>query len=446
DAEVVRLRGNLLPLIKLADVIGIDQTYTNPEDGLEKSERRKNIADRRSKKQNLLSKNSPPEEDDHNSQSSGSTLRSPHDRRYHADSALNIVVVSTGARKYGLVVDSLHDSEEIVVKPLGRHLKHCRGYAGATIMGDGRVALILDVAGLSKMAALNYVEGVETTIEDEHDRLQTGKDVQSLLMFRNAEDEQFAVPLSLVSRIETVNRDAIEEVGGKKVMQYREMSLPLLSIEDVAAVKPVADTERLLVIVFTIAGREMGLLATSPVDAAEVAAAFDETTLKQTGIMGSAIISGCTTQMVDIFELVQTMHPEWFEEREVVQTEYGEASTILYAEDSNFFRTQVQGFMENEGYNVVTAEDGEIAWELICERGEEIDLVVTDIEMPNMNGFELSKKIKQDERFMHLPIIAMTTLAGEEDIAKGQEVGIDDYQIKLDKEKLLESIHDYLSK
>jgi len=443
DAEVVRLRGNLLPLIKLADVIGIESTYIDPEDGLEMPDRRQKIADRRSKKSSGYSETGPDETVDQNHQP---IPRASRDRRYHADSALNIVVVSTGTMKYGLVVDSLHDSEEIVVKPLGRHLKHCKGYAGATIMGDGRVALILDVAGLSRMAELNSVEVGERASEAHEEELKIGKDIQSLLMFRNAEDEQFSVPLGIVSRIEKIKRDTIEEVGGKRVMQYREMSLPLLSIEDVAAVKPVADTENLLVIVFTIAGKEMGLLATSPVDAADVAAAFDDSTLKQTGIMGSAIIDGCTTQMVDIFELVETMHPEWFEEREVVQTEAGESATILYAEDSNFFRTQVKGFLKEEGYNVTEAEDGEIAWNLLCERGEEIDLVVTDIEMPNMNGFEFTKKIKQDERFKHLPVIAMTTLAGEEDVAKGREIGIDAYQIKLDKEQLLESIHDYLSK
>jgi two-component system chemotaxis sensor kinase CheA len=443
DAEVVRLRGKLLPLIKLADVIGIESTYINPEDGLKMPDRRQNIANRRSKKSPEYSVTGHDETVDHNHQA---IPRASRDRRYHADSALNIVVVSTGTMKYGLVVDSLHDSEEIVVKPLGRHLKHCKGYAGATIMGDGRVALILDVAGLSRMAGLNSVEGTERASEAHEEESQTGKDIQSLLMFRNAEDEQFSVPLGLVSRIEKIKRDAIEEVGGKRVMQYREMSLPLSSIEDVAAVKPVADTENLLVIVFTIAGKEMGLLAVSPVDAVDVAAAFDDRTLKQTGIMGSAIIDGCTTQMVDIFELVETMHPEWFEEREVVQTEAGESATILYAEDSNFFRTQVKSFMKDEGYNVVEAEDGEIAWNLLCERGEEIDLVVTDIEMPNMNGFEFAKKIKEDERFKHLSVIAMTTLAGEEDIAKGRENGIDNYQIKLDKEQLLESIHNCLSK
>jgi two-component system chemotaxis sensor kinase CheA len=161
DAEVVRLRGNLLPLIKLAEVIGTDSVYMDPESGRRKLNRRKSLADRRSKESPLV-KAEPAdlsEKEASEDRPVGGDSRTSDERRYHATSALNIVVVSTGAMKYGLVVDELHDSEEIVVKPLGRDLKKCKGYAGATIMGDGRVALILDVANLAQMAGLTSIEG-----------------------------------------------------------------------------------------------------------------------------------------------------------------------------------------------------------------------------------------------------------------------------------------------
>jgi two-component system chemotaxis sensor kinase CheA len=312
-------------------------------------------------------------------------------------------------------------------------------------MGDGRVALILDVAGLSKMAELTSVEGADRAAEVQKEFVKSKEDMQSLLIFRNAGDEQFAVPLSLVSRIEKIRKKDMEQVGGKKVIQYRGESLPLFAIDEVANVKPLEDREDLLVIVFLLAGREVGLLATSPVDALEVSARFDESTLKQSGIMGSAIIGDHTTMMVDIFGLIETINPEWFSEREAVQTSEGKAATILYAEDSKFFRSQVKGFMEDEGYNVIEAEDGMIAWNLLQEHAGEVSLVVTDVEMPNLDGVGLAGKIKGDKSFSHLPVIALTTLAGDEDIARGKEVGIDDYQIKLDREKLMESIHGLLS-
>ena len=455
DAEVVRLRGKLLPLIKLADVIGIESAYFDYNYGSSKKDRRRNISDRRSKKSPYFNEDytdaetsklkTDKKEDLERISEEGK--RDPKDRRYHASSALNIVVVSTGVMKYGLVVDELNDSEEIVVKPLGRHLKVCKEYAGATIMGDGRVALILDVANLANMYGLTSVEGSDRAAEvavenDEADR--TGKDRQSILIFRGADEEQFAIPINHVERIEKIKNADIEEVGGKKVMKYRGGSLALFTIDQVAQVKPMAKKEDLLVIVVNIADKEVGIMAVGPVDAREISVEIDDETLKQQGILGSTIIGDHTTLLVDIYGLVHTLNPEWFPDRETVQTAEGKSATILYAEDSNFFRNQVKGFMEKEGYNVIGAEDGIVAWNLLLEHSEEVTLVVTDIEMPNLDGYELSEKIRNDKRFGELPIIALTTMAGEEDVARGEAVGIDDYQIKLDREKLMRSVHNYL--
>ena len=247
DAEVVRLRGKLLPLIKLADMIGIESTYFNYQDGSSKTDRRLNISDRRSKKSPYFNEDYTDTETSKIKTHKKENLdripeevkRNPKDRRYHASSALNIVVVSTGAMKYGLVVDELNDSEEIVVKPLGRHLKICKEYAGATIMGDGRVALILDVANLANIYGLTSVERSDRATEvamenDEVDR--TRKDRQSILVFRGADEEQFAIPINHVERIEKIKNTDIEEVGGKKVMKYRGGSLALFTIDQVAQV------------------------------------------------------------------------------------------------------------------------------------------------------------------------------------------------------------------
>jgi two-component system, chemotaxis family, sensor kinase CheA len=458
DAEVVRLRDSLLPLIRLADIIGIDRTYNADGNEESHSDRRMRLADRRSKKSPLFREES---SGDAASQivvtnqanqasmdeSDVSERRMDSERRYHATSAVNIVVVYTGALKYGLVVDQLQDSEEIVVKPLGRHIKHCKGYAGATIMGDGRVALILDVAGISQMAGLTSMEGTDRAKEIAAEtRANQNKDIQALLVFRNAEEEQFAVPLGLVERIEKIKKSQIENVGGRRVIQYRGATLPLIAIEQVAQVKPLADKEDLLVIVFVLAGREIGLLATPPLDAIEKALSIDDSTFKQPGIMGSSIIDGRTTLIINIFGIVEAINPTWFEKREAVCLSEGKAATILYAEDSNFFRSQIKDYLLEDGYNVIDAEDGLIAWDLLQQHEKEIALVIADIEMPNLDGFGLTKKIRADKRFSHLPIIALTTMAGDEDIKKGKELGINDYQIKLDKEKLMNSVYEFLRK
>ena len=182
-------------------------------------------------------------------------------------------------------------------------------------------------------------------------------------------------------------------------------------------------------------------------DALEVVLDIDTSTLKQTAISGSMIINEHTTLLVDIFELVKTMNPEWFVEEAKAaagMAEEGE-KILLFAEDSAFFRNQVKGFMEEDGFKVIEAEDGLIAWELLKERVEEIDLVVTDLEMPNMDGFELTKRIKNDPQYSHLNVIALTSLASEAHIEKGKSVGIDEYEIKLDREKLMGIIRKYLN-
>ncbi|MBU1231463.1 MAG: chemotaxis protein CheW [Proteobacteria bacterium] len=449
NAEVVRLRGNLLPLIRLSDVLGIERTYFDINTNKYKQDRRERISDRRGKESPFF-KN----EDDNTQESEINTVdaegaRSNSDRRYAASSALNIVVVSNGALKYGLIVDRLQDSEEIVIKPLGRHLQQCKGYAGATIMGDGRIALILDVTNLARMAHLTSIDGTDRATEvamAAEDKVKAQKDKQALLTFRSSEKEQFAVPLNQVERIEKIKRSDIEELGGKKVMQYRGGSLSLLAVDDVAMVQPLADNDNLLVIVFNIASQIVGLLAIGPIDAMEISVAIDGVTLKQPGIMGSTIIDGQTTMLVDIFEVVGALYPEWFENQEVyeVEEEGGPVPTILIAEDSNFFRNQVKSYMTESGYNVIEGEDGAIAWDLLQEHGDEISIVVTDIEMPNMNGFQLTETIRKDPRFSSMPIIALTTLAGEEDVAKGKAVGVNEYHIKLDKEKLMASVHHYI--
>ena len=297
------------------------------------------------------------------------------------------------------------------------------------------------------MAGLTSVEGSARAAEVAvaHDEAEkSGRDRHSILLFRSCEDEQFAIPINHVERIEKIKQTDVEEVGGKKVMKYRGGSLTLFTIDQVAHVKPLTQKEDLLVIVVNIADKEVGIMAVGPVDAKEIAVEVDGETLKQDGILGSTIIGDHTTLLVDVYGLVHHLNPEWFPERDTVRTVGGNAATILYAEDSNFFRNQVKSFLEEEGYPVIGAVDGVEAWDLLQKHSDEISIVVTDIEMPNLDGYELSEKIRNDPRFSRMPIIALTTMAGEEDIARGEAVGIDDYQIKMDREKLMRSVHRYL--
>jgi len=394
SALVLRRRGNLLPLVSLRELLGLE----------------------------------------------------PPDVQTRQSRAINILVVAAGDIQYGLIVDALLDSEEIVVKPLGQHLQGCRGYAGATILGDGRVALILDVMGIRSMMQLADVQEDARKIKQAiATGVQTAAEAQTLLLVRNAPQEQFAIPLSLVSRIEKVPASAVQSSGGCRHMQYRGGTLRLLALEEVAQVTPREETATLAVIVFTTGGREIGLTVSSIIDILETTVGFDDMTFRQPGILGSAIIMGHTTLLVDLFGLVATALPQWIVKPAMAVTHAGTQPTVLVVEDSHFFLHHIRNFVEEAGYHVLTAMDGLEALQVLAAHGETIDLMLTDIEMPHMDGLELTMRVRQDPRLAALPIIAVTSITGESAEKRGLAAGIDEYLIKLDQEKILRSIAHHLT-
>jgi len=117
---------------------------------------------------------------------------------------------------------------------------------------------------------------------------------------------------------------------------------------------------------------------------------------------------------------------------------------LLLAEDSPFFRQMIANYLASAGYEVETACDGEEAWEKLQK--ERFDALITDIEMPRLNGLELAKRVRADTRLAELPIMALTSLSSEEDRRRGIEAGIDEYQVKLERSKVLEALANLLSR
>jgi two-component system chemotaxis sensor kinase CheA len=350
---------------------------------------------------------------------------------------INILVVEAGHLRYGLMVDGLCDSEEIVVKPLGRHMKGCSCLAGATILGDGKVALILDIPGIASHSQLAAVDDESVAADAAAD---SGEETQPLLMFSNHPAEFFGVPMELVARIERIRADQIDSVGGQEILQYRGGSLPLLCMEHYLTCKSRAETDNVYVVVFTAAKREIGLLVPELLDIRSVPTRIDTETFREPGIIGSLVFEKRTIRLVDLHELACKAHSDWFQTPTVPELPAGSTPRILLAEDSDFFRKQLVGFLESEGYEVRACEDGAVAWEVIQDQSTSYDLVVTDVEMPRMTGLELARAIRGDNRLREIPIIAVTSLAGEDDMRRGQEVGVTDYHIKLDRERLAETV------
>jgi two-component system chemotaxis sensor kinase CheA len=440
DAEVLLLRDRLIPLLRFSEILGIVPTYTEPGEDRREVDRRTRLSDRRSRKFSESGeqlKQTPSYDALHS--------RETIDRR-RKGGALEIVVVTTGTQTYGLVVGKFHDTEEIVVKPLGSHLKGLEEYAGATILGDGSVALILDVAGLANKANLDaLVRRTRARTRAQEEIADQTEHSQSLVLFHNSPGTLCGVPLDAVTRIEHIAHSQVETIGGRRTMQYHGGLLPIVTLSDVAQVEPIADDMELAVMIANIRGHEIGLLGAMPVDVIETNAQINETAHRQKGVAGSTIIRNRTALIVDLAELVDASWPEWAEQQTIVLPTVPDAddSVVLLAEDSDFFRAQVTRFIKDDGYTIIAAKDGEAAWELLLENLSRVRVVVTDIEMPRLDGLGFARRIRADHRTSHLPIIALTSLAGDDDIARVKEAGINDYQTKIDREQLLERLREY---
>ena len=313
-------------------------------------------------------------------------------------------------------------------------------------MGDGKVALILDVTGLAAKQELTPLSGSTRAVElaDEADRERL-RDTHSFLLFCNAPDELCATPLDTVLRVERVSSRQIETMGGRRTMQYRGASLPIVTLSDAAQVQPIVEGRDLAVIVSNVRGHEVGLLGAMPVDVVETKSVIDQSTHRQKGISGSTIIRDKTVLLTDVYELVEAVYPEWGAAAEPQHKKEETTVTVLLAEDSDFFRAQVKRYLEEGGYDVLDAPDGQAAWELLLENAAKVRAVVTDIEMPRLTGLGLTQRIRSEPRVSALPVIGLTSLAGDDDIAKGKAAGITEYQIKLDRDKLLEGLRNLLS-
>ena len=240
--------------------------------------------------------------------------------RTHGESGtenLNIVVLQAEGRPFGLVVDDILDTEEIVVKPLGKQLKAINAYSGATIMGDGRVALILDVLGLAQRAQV-LAEARESTLrEGAHEASReaagatAGREQQTLLLAENGLEGRVAIPLSIVARLEEFPRSVIERAGEREVMQYRGQIIPLVRLSQIVPATSDPDAGEagsIQVVVYSEGQRTVGLVVDRIVDIVEERAAVEPLT-PRAGVVGSFVAQRQVTDLLDVPAIVRAAVP-----------------------------------------------------------------------------------------------------------------------------------------
>jgi two-component system chemotaxis sensor kinase CheA len=263
DAPVYRLRGNLLPLLYLDEQLQLRPART----GIELKQ----------------------------------------------DSVVNIVVLNAEDRQFGLVVDEINDTQEIVVKPLGPHLKDISTYAGVTIMGDGTVSLILDVIGIAKRAHVISASR-ERHKSQVSSKEQSGGDIkQTLLLLGMGESQLMAIPLSLVARLEEIPLSSVEQADGQQVVQYSGQIMPLIRLSDILNTSSIAVEKQgnLQVIVYTENGSSVGLVVDRILDIVETTLTIQQNG-KRRGVLGSAVIQNRVTDLLDLHNLITATNQDFF--------------------------------------------------------------------------------------------------------------------------------------
>ncbi|MBR9973052.1 chemotaxis protein CheW [Magnetospirillum sulfuroxidans] len=347
-----------------------------------------------------------------------------------------IVVTQVGTYTFGIIVDRVFDTEEIVVKPVAPILRHISMFSGNTILGDGSVIMILDPNGIAGATGESGVLGGGQTTEQTVTRDKGNDSKTSLLVFRACGDDLKAVPLALVARLEEIDIKDVEYSHGKPMVQYRGHLMPLVSIDGTTQFR---EEGRQPVLVFSDREHTMGLAVDEIVDIVEDRLKV-ELTADNPGVIGTAVIAGKATTIIDAGYYLPQAFGDWFGRND---KEYGEDEgsqpRILLVDDSPFFRNLLVPLLSVAGYDVTAVEAADRALAL-REQSYEFDIIISDIEMPGMSGFEFATAVRADGRWFNTPMIALSSHATEKDFERGRQVGFNDYVAKFDRDSLLQTI------
>ena len=398
DREVYRLRGNLIPILSMEEITGVRREV---------------------------------EKDGKLSSKSGEVL---------------FLVLHSGLNQFGLLIDSIDHTEEIVVKPLAQILSSHTFYAGSSILGDSDVAMVLSANGICQSHKL-HIHDLDTSVQStksfEEMQILDMQEKQDLLVFRYSRNEQLAIPLSLVFKVEQIEVGQIQNVADNHFINLEGKNILLLYLDKYLTLEPLPeDLETFYIITPKIKDFEVGIVASSIEESVHTRLNLDSPPINEAAILGITTIREKITFLVDLFSLAEQVSPDRFKRTDLEGKP--EKDRLLVVEDTPFFRDLEKTYFESVGFRVTLANNGQEALDLLMERPNYYNLVVSDIVMPVMDGYELVKTMKSADKLSKIPVIALTSFTEEESREKALEAGFDGYAIKTNKENILRAVERFL--
>ncbi len=404
DDHFLRLRGKLTPLFNLSKLLQLPQVHE------------------RSSKMN-------------------NQFKLTTKKRVINNDAFNIVILNAEGKTFALIVDEILDTEEIVVKALNAHLKQIGIFGGASIMGDGRVALILDAVGFISKFTSGMEQKVNELNKASEAEVFANTEVLETLLFKLKDGFTYAFPLNLVSRLEEFKVRDVEYTGKRPIVRYLDQAMPLIVPDNILKlttneVSYFKDREKFSCVVCNLRGVNFGIIVDEIIDIAISQSDIDSSAVDRDGVLGILFIQERAISLLDLYFMVNSVQPNRSNEPNIKNTKKKKLK-ILLVDDSVMYRKMESDALMQIGHHVVTANHGEDGFQKLAS--DKFDLIVTDIEMPILDGYGFAEKVR-NSIYKNLPIIAISTRFSREDIEKGSKAGFTHHLEKFKKDELFSLI------
>lgn len=346
---------------------------------------------------------------------------------------INIVVLHSQSKLFGLIVDEILDTADIVVKPIASFLKPLSIYSGATVLGDGHIAFILDVLGIAQKYLNNgpVIESKVSVNDKYFDYERDQYELHEFVLVRLGAEAKHAIPLSCVSRMEEFHSSSFEYSGHQRVVRYRDSILKIISLNQMLNYPVNAEKETVQIIVVNLNDQFFGVEVDQILDVLSTRSLLDESVCSHACIKGNLVTESEIIVVLDVERVIE----EATERKASFSSQSGQRR-ILLVEDTYSIRENVTNMLQNEGYEVTAAADGIEALKKLVDFKFQFDLIISDIEMPRMNGYEFMKKVRSIDRMKKVPSIAFTANNSDKDLVQAKESGFNTF-LEKGKVKLL---------
>jgi len=364
-------------------------------------------------------------------------------------SASCLVVFQYRKHFFGAVVDNVVGIQEIIVRSTPKLLNSCLVYSGHTVLGNGRVSLILDINGLVQTLNLKFMEATPQALASkaavDQSLSTTGikkRITQKMLIFSCAENESFAIPLELVAIIERISPKDLRIIGQKEYCQLKQETVSIVRLDAFLPIGKFNDQRADICLIRAAAvAYPIGILAGPDVSVVDVDDTFETRMNDSKGILGTFMHNDRLVMLLDLYSVFEQHAPDKIITKEIE----AKKARILVAEDSLFFRRLIEQYIRCEHWEVEIVNDGVEAWERLQNEPNRYQLIISDINMPRMDGFELATRVREDRRFDHTPMVALTTLSENHFREKGLSLGFDRYVVKIDKHQVRNTVAECLA-